>query len=91
MFELACFCVWSLGIYRLFLGKDEGPHWMKNFYRWQMDVPTLEEFLAEEERLNELEDREEAESEARERSAAEGGGKGVGETAVENRDEDGSS
>ena len=72
-------------------GKDEGPHWMKNFYRWQMDVPTLEEFLAEEERLNELEEREEAEAEARERSAAEGGGKGVGETAVENRDEDGSS
>ena len=91
VFELACFCVWSLGIYRLFLGKDEGPHWMKNFYRWQMDVPTLEEFLAEEERLNELEEREEAEAEARERAAAEGGGKGVGETAVENRDEDGSS
>ena len=64
---------------------------MKNFYRWQMDVPTLEEFLAEEERLNELEEREEAEAEARERAAAEGGGKGVGETAVENRDEDGSS
>ena len=91
VFELACFCVWSLGIYRLFLGKDEGPHWMKNFYRWQMDVPTLEEFLAEEERLNELEEREEAEAEARERSAAKGGGKGVGETAVEDRDEDGSS
>ena len=88
VFELACFCVWSLGIYRLFLGKDEGPHWMKNFYRWQMDVPTLEEFLAEEERLNELEEREEAEAEARERAAAEGGGKGAGETAAEDRDED---
>ena len=88
VFELACFCVWSLGIYRLFLGKDEGPHWMKNFYRWQMDVPTLEEFLAEEERLNELEEREEAEAEARERAAKKSGGEGAGETAAEDRAED---
>jgi len=93
LFEAACFCVWALGLYRLFLGKDEGPHWMKNFYRWQMDVPTLEEFLAEEERLNELEEREEAEAEAkRERRAkGEGEGEGEGETAVEDRDGDGSS
>jgi len=93
LFEAACFCVWALGLYRLFLGKDEGPHWMKNFYRWQMDVPTLEEFLAEEERLNELEEREEAEAEAkRERRAkGEGEGEGEGDTAVEDRDGDGSS
>ena len=91
VFEAACFCVWALGIYRLFLGKDEGPHWMKNFYRWQMDVPTLEEFLAEEERLNELEEREEAEAEARERRAKGEGEGEEGETAVEDRDGDGSS
>ena len=88
VFEAASFCVWALGIYRLFLGKDEGPHWMKNFYRWQMDVPTLEEFLAEEERLNELEEREEAEAEARERAAKKSGGEGAGETAAEDRAED---
>ena len=79
LFEAACFCVWALGLYRLFLGKDEGPHWMKNFYRWQMDVPTLEEFLAEEERLNELEEREEAEAEAKRERRAKGEGEGEGE------------
>ena len=68
-FESACFCVWCLGLYRLFMGKDEGPHWMKNFFRWQMDIPTLEEYLAEERRLDALEEKEELEAEAREKAA----------------------
>ena len=68
-FECACFCVWFLGLYRLFMGKDEGPHWMKNFFRWQMDIPTLEEYLAEERRLDALEEKEELEAEAREKAA----------------------
>ena len=67
-FESACFCVWFLGLYRLFMGKDEGPHWMKNFFRWQMDIPTLEEYLAEERRLDALEEKEELEAEAREKA-----------------------
>ena len=57
------------------MGKDEGPHWMKNFFRWQMDIPTLEEYLAEERRLDALEEKEELEAEAREK-AAKGSAKG---------------
>ena len=67
--------MWFLGLYRLFMGKDEGPHWMKNFFRWQMDIPTLEEYLAEERRLDALEEKEELEAEAREK-AAKGSAKG---------------
>ena len=41
---------------------------MKNFFRWQMDIPTLEEYLAEERRLDALEEKEELEAEAREKA-----------------------